>query len=115
MVPVNWLGGAFISLAIVLFVLEATVTSHGILALGGIVAMIAGGLMLVEGPIPQLRIRLSTTLAVAIPLSAITVILVRLRFFFPPAKSVTRARRLILRQGGPQNRIHHNRQGFLHR
>src|SRR3989442_4174719 len=95
MVPVNWLGGAFISLAIVLFVLEATVTSHGILALGGIVAMIAGGLMLVEGPIPQLRIRLSTTLAVAIPLSAITVILVRLAFLSHRSKSVTRAEGMV--------------------
>src|SRR5438034_9026340 len=39
MMPVNWAGAALILLAIVLFVLEATVTSHGILAIGGIVAM----------------------------------------------------------------------------
>src|SRR5262249_34285851 len=87
MLPVNWAGAALILLAIVLFVLEATVTSHGILAIGGIVAMIAGGLMLVEGPIPQLRIRLSTTLAVTLPLSIITVLLVPLVYFSPPTKS----------------------------
>src|SRR5213594_5019239 len=34
MLPVNWAGAALILLAIVLFVLEATVTSHGILAIG---------------------------------------------------------------------------------
>src|SRR5947209_2823103 len=51
MLPVNWAGAALILLAIVLFVLEATMTSHGILAIGGVVAMVAGGLMLVEGAI----------------------------------------------------------------
>src|SRR5205823_14681311 len=86
MLPVNWAGAALILLAIVLFVLEATMTSHGILAIGGIVAMIAGGLMLVQGPIPQLRIRRSTTLSVAFPLSIIMFILVRLVYLFHPTK-----------------------------
>src|SRR5262249_37468145 len=89
MLPVNWAGAALILLAIVLFGLEATVTSHGILALGGIVAMIAGGLMLVEGPIPQLRVHFSTTLAVALPLSVITVVLVRLVYLSHRKKSIT--------------------------
>src|SRR5262249_10550215 len=89
MLPVNWTGAALILLAIVLFTLEATVTSHGILALGGIISMIAGGLMLVEGPIPQLRVRLSTTLAVTFPLAIITVVLVRLVFLSYRRKAVT--------------------------
>src|SRR5207248_10171654 len=89
MLPVNWAGAALILLAIVLFVLEATVTSHGILAVGGIVSMIAGGLMLVEGPIPQLRIRLSTTLAVTLPVALITVVLVRLVYLSPRRKATT--------------------------
>ena len=76
--PMNWTGALLIPVAIALFVMEATVTSHGILALGGFVAMIAGGLMLVEGPIPQLRIHLGTILAVTIPVAFITVFLVRL-------------------------------------
>jgi membrane-bound serine protease (ClpP class) len=76
--PINFTGILLILLAIVLFVLEATVTSHGILAIGGIVSMVAGGLMLVEGPIPELRIQLSTVLAVAIPLGIITVFMLRL-------------------------------------
>ena len=114
MLPVNWAGAALIFLAIVLFVLEATVTSHGILALGGIVAMIAGGLMLVEGPIPQLRIRLSTTLAVAIPLSAITVILVRLVFLSHRTKSITGAEGMISEQGVAKTDIHTNGKVLVH-
>jgi len=89
MLPVNWAGAALILLAIVLFTLEGTVTSHGILALGGIVSMIAGGLMLVEGPIPQLRVHLSTTLAVTFPIAIITVVLVRLVVLSRRRKAVT--------------------------
>ena len=89
MLPVSWTGAALILLAIVLFALEGTVTSHGILALGGILSMIAGGLMLVQGPIPQLRVRLSTTLAVTFPIAIITVLLVRLVYISYRRKSVT--------------------------
>ena len=114
MLPVNWAGAALILLAIVLFVLEATVTSHGILALGGIVAMIAGGLMLVEGPIPQLRIRLSTTLAVALPLSIITVVLVRLVFLLHRTKSVTGEAGMIGEQGIAKTEIHSEGKVHVH-
>jgi membrane-bound serine protease (ClpP class) len=87
--PVNWAGAALILLAIALFVIEATVTSHGILALGGIIAMITGAMMLVEGPIPQLRIQFATTLAVTLPVAAITVFLVRLVYMSHQRKSLT--------------------------
>ncbi len=89
LLPVNWTGTILILLAIGLFVLEATVASHGILALGGIVAMVFGALMLVQGPIPQLRIQLATTVAVAVPLAIITVFLVRLVYLSHKKKSIT--------------------------
>src|SRR5438477_1125715 len=114
MLPVNWAGAALILLAIVLFVLEATVTSHGILALGGIAAMIAGGLMLVEGPIPQLRIRLSTTLAVAFPVAIITVVLVRLVYLSHRRKSITGEEGMIGEQGIAKTEIHSEGNVFVH-
>jgi membrane-bound serine protease (ClpP class) len=114
MLPVNWAGAALILLAIVLFVLEATVTSHGILAIGGIVAMIAGGLMLVEGPIPQLRIHLSTTLAVAIPLSVITIVLVRLVYLSHKKKSITGEEGMIGEQGTAITEIHDEGKVLVH-
>ena len=85
--PVNLTGALLILLAIALFVLEATVPSAGVLAIGGVVAMVAGGLMLVDGPIPQLRIHLGTILAVAVPMAVITVFLVRLVFVSQQKKS----------------------------
>lgn len=54
MVPFNWAGIAFLVLAFVLFVLEAVVTGFGILAVGGVVSLVIGGLILfddAEGPV----------------------------------------------------------------
>jgi len=114
MLPVNWAGAALILLAIVLFVMEATVTSHGILELGGIISMIAGGLMLVEGPIPQLRIRLSTTLIVTFPLAAITVFLVRLVYLSHRRKSVTGEEGMIGEAGVAKTDIHNEGKVLVH-
>jgi membrane-bound serine protease (ClpP class) len=97
-----------------LFVLEATVTSHGILALGGIVSMIAGGLMLVEGPIPQLRVRLSTTLAVTFPLALITVLLVRLVYLSHKRKSVTGEEGMLGEAGVATTDIHEDGKVMVH-
>src|SRR5437867_4853965 len=114
MLPVNWAGAALIVLAIALFVLEATVTSHGLLAIGGIIAMIAGGLMLVEGPIPQLRVRLSTTLAVTLPLSIITVLLVRLVYLSHRTKSATGGQGMIGEEGVAKTDIHTGGKVLVH-
>ncbi len=89
LLPVNLTGVLLILLSIGLFVVEATMPSHGVLAMGGIVAMIAGGLLLVEGPIPQLRVQLGTLVAVTLPLALITVFLVRLVFVSHRTKATT--------------------------
>src|SRR5437763_1200284 len=114
MLPVNWAGAALILLAIVLFVLEGTVTSHGILALGGIIAMIAGGLMLVEGPIPQMRVRLSTTLIVTFPIAIITVALVRLVYLSRKRKSVTGEEGMLGESGVAKTDIHGEGKVWVH-
>jgi membrane-bound serine protease (ClpP class) len=112
--PVSWTGAALILLAITLFVLEATITSHGILALGGIVAMIAGGLMLVQGPIPQLRIQLSTTLAVTFPVAVITVFLVRLVYLSHRRKSVSGESAMVGEVGVAKTDIHTEGKVLVH-
>jgi membrane-bound serine protease (ClpP class) len=114
LLPVNWAGVALILLAITLFVLEATVTSHGILALGGIVAMIAGALMLVQGPIPQLRIQLSTALAVTIPVAIITVFLVRLVYLSHQKKSIVGAEGMIGKEGVAKSDINPEGRVLVH-
>jgi membrane-bound serine protease (ClpP class) len=76
--PINWLGAALLITAVTLFILEAKFTSHGVLAIGGTVAMVLGAVMLVNGPIPEMRIHLGTALGLALPFSAITMLLLSL-------------------------------------
>ena len=87
--PINYTGVLLILLALVLFVLEAKLGSHGILAGGGILAMVVGSLILIDTPWPEMRIHLATSLAVTIPLAIITVILLRLVIAAQRRKAVT--------------------------
>ena len=73
--PINWAGAALLFLSVALFVLEAKFTSHGVLGIGGTVAMVLGALLLINGP-PEMRIHLSTAVSVAIPFALITMFLV---------------------------------------
>lgn len=61
--PVNYAGVLLIILAIILFIAEIKVVSHGLLTLGGIVSMILGSLLLFHSSAPYMRV----SLAVIIP------------------------------------------------
>jgi membrane-bound serine protease (ClpP class) len=76
--PINWLGAALIVAAFTMFILEAKITSHGVLGAGGALALVLGAVMLVDSPAPELRIRWATAIAVALPFSAITILLLSL-------------------------------------
>jgi membrane-bound serine protease (ClpP class) len=76
--PINWLGAALLIAGLAMFVLEAKFTSHGVLGAGGTIALVLGAVMLVNSPSPEMRIHWSTALAVALPFSAITLLLVSL-------------------------------------
>lgn len=76
--PINWTGAALLVLAIVLFILEAKFVTHGILAIGGTAAMILGALLLVESPLPEMRVRLGTAIGLALPFAIITTFLLSL-------------------------------------
>ncbi|MBM3746028.1 MAG: nodulation protein NfeD [Acidobacteria bacterium] len=78
LLPINWLGAALLVLALALFVLEAKIVSHGILGAGGALAMVLGALLLIDSPVPEMRIRLSTAVGLAVPFAVITTFLVSL-------------------------------------
>jgi membrane-bound serine protease (ClpP class) len=54
--PINYAGVLLLILGVVLFVLEATVTSYGLLAIGGVLSMLLGSLMLIKTDAPFLQI-----------------------------------------------------------
>jgi len=64
--------------AFALFAAEAKFASHGVLTVGGIALLALGGLLLVDSPIPEMRVHLLTALAVSIPLGLITAFLMTL-------------------------------------
>jgi membrane-bound serine protease (ClpP class) len=74
--PINWVGAALLVFAIALFILEAKFVSHGVLAVGGAIAMVLGALLLVESPVPEMRIHLGTAIGLALPFALITSFLV---------------------------------------
>src|SRR6266852_725239 len=76
--PINWAGATLMILALALFALEAKFASHGILTLGGAVAMVLGALLLIDSPLPELRIRWSVAIALALPFALITSLLLTL-------------------------------------
>jgi len=76
--PINWLGAALLLLAFALFVLEAKFATHGILGAGGAFSMVLGAVMLIDSPTPEMRVHLSTAIALALPFSLITMLLLSL-------------------------------------
>ncbi len=65
--PVNYAGILLILFAVILFIAEIKVVSHGVLTIGGVVSLVLGSIMLFESPDPALRVSWSVLVpAVAI-------------------------------------------------
>jgi membrane-bound serine protease (ClpP class) len=76
--PVSLTGLLLLGLATALFIFEAHYTSHGVLAVGGIVAMLLGALMLIQSPLTGAGVSLGVALGATLPFAGITVLLMRL-------------------------------------
>ena len=75
LLPIRFAALILILVSFVLFALEAKFATHGVLTIGGIALLVIGGLLLVDGPIPEMRVHLVTALAVSVPLGIITAFL----------------------------------------
>jgi membrane-bound serine protease (ClpP class) len=64
--PVSYAGLALLFLALVLYIAEIKVVSHGVLAIGGTVALVLGGLMLFKTPEPAMRVSLEVIVSLAL-------------------------------------------------
>jgi membrane-bound serine protease (ClpP class) len=68
--PINYAGVLLVLLGVILFILEVSVTSYGLLAIGGVISMILGSLMLMKAEAPFLQISWSVILPVVISAAA---------------------------------------------
>ena len=76
--PINLAGVALIVLAATFFVIEAMTPVNGILATGGVVAMVLGIVILVDTDVPELQIGWIPAIAITLPFAAISVFLLQL-------------------------------------
>ena len=95
LLPTRYAALTLIIGAFALFVLEAKFATHGVLGIGGIVLLTLGGLLLVDGPIPEMRVHLWTSLAISIPLGLITIFLMTIAIKARRNKVVTGAQGLL--------------------
>jgi membrane-bound serine protease (ClpP class) len=95
LLPTRYAALVLILASFVMFALEAKFATHGVLGIGGIALLTLGALLLVDGPIPELRVNLLTALAVSIPLGLITVFLMDIALRARRGKVVTGAQGLV--------------------
>ncbi len=98
-IPVNWAGVLLVVLAIGLFIAEVKVTSYGLLTLGGLVAMILGAMMLVDSPLPELRVDPWRLFPVILAFAAFAIALVRLVLQAQRWRALTGAEGLVSLRG----------------
>ena len=89
--PVNYAGVALIVFAIVLFVLEIIVISHGLLAIGGIISLFLGATMLMQTPegADYLTISMSIIITSVVIASALFLLIIGLGLRAQKAKVTT--------------------------
>ncbi len=114
LLPTRFAAVVLIFASFVLFALEAKFAAHGVLAIGGITTLTLGGLLLVDAPIPEMRVHLLTALAVSIPLGLITVFLMSIALKARANKVVTGVQGLIGEVGLTQSALSPQGKVFVH-
>ncbi len=103
--PINYAGLLLILFAILLFILEIKIVSHGLLTIGGVISLIIGGMMLIDTADPSLRISKSVIFAVAVVIGAFVVIAFTLALKARIARPTTGVEGLVGQIGVVKQRI----------
>jgi membrane-bound serine protease (ClpP class) len=114
LLPTRFAAVVLILASFLLFALEAKFSSNGVLGIGGIVTMTIGALLLVDAPIPEMRVHLPTALAVSVPLGLITVFLMNIALKARRNKVVTGVQGLIGETGVAQSVLSPEGKVFVH-
>jgi len=99
LLPVNLAGVLLIVMAVTLFVLEAKYTSHGILLVGGVIAMFFGAIFLIRSPLTSGGVSVGMAVAVTLPFAGISVFLMRLVLRSRKWKQATGAEEMLGEKG----------------
>jgi len=113
LLPVNLAGVLLILLALALFILEAKFTSHGVLGVGGTVAMLLGALFLIRSPLTAGGVSLGIALSATIPFALITIFLMRLVLRSRSWKTTTGREELVGEEGIPISAMAAGQEGMI--
>jgi membrane-bound serine protease (ClpP class) len=114
LLPTRFAALGLILAGFALFAAEAKFATHGVLTIGGIVLLTLGGLLLVDSPIPEMRVHLRAALAVSIPLGLITAFLMSIALKARRNKRVSGAEGLIGETGTAQTPLAPRGKIFVH-
>jgi membrane-bound serine protease (ClpP class) len=114
LLPTRFAAVVLILASFVLFALEAKFATHGVLGIGGIATLTLGGLLLVDSPIPEMRVHLATALSVSVPLGIITVFLMNIALKARRNKVVTGPQGLIGETGVAETMLSPRGKVFVH-
>ncbi len=111
--PINYAGLLLILLGVGLFIAEAFITSHGLLGVGGAIAMAIGSVMLVESASPYLRISWSVIIPVVALSALLFIITVGLAVRVHREKVDTGKEGMIGLEGEAKTEVHASGQVFV--
>jgi membrane-bound serine protease (ClpP class) len=114
LLPTRFAALVLILAAFALFAAEAKFATHGVLTIGGIALLTLGGLLLVDSPIPEMRVHLLTALSVSVPLGVITAFLMAIALKARRNKVVTGAQGLVGDTGVAQTALSPQGKVFVH-
>ncbi len=103
--PLNFAGLALIILAIILFVAEVKIMAHGALAIGGIIAMFLGSMMLFRSPLGNFSVSISIIITTVIVTSAFFLWIVGLGLRAQQRKPTTGIRAMVGETGSVMSDI----------
>ena len=87
--PINYVGLLLILFGLALLVAEMLTATYGLLATGGIISMVLGGLMVVDSPAPEMQLGWPFILSSMLALGLIVMLLTRLGVRAQLARPVT--------------------------
>jgi membrane-bound serine protease (ClpP class) len=97
--PVSYAGVLLIFFGLALLVLEVKVASFGVLAVGGIVSLLFGSMMLIDSPLPEMQVGLRLIIPITLGISVVLLFLVRLAVRSQQAPPVTGTSAMIGKDG----------------
>lgn len=111
--PVNFAGILLIIFAIILFIAEIKIISHGMLTVAGVISLVLGSLLLFESPIPALRVSLKVMIPTVIITTLFFVAIIGLAVKAQMRKPATGAEGMLGQEGDAVTPVHEEGKVFI--